>query len=341
MTMAAPTREPVIHPGIARLLCVHLRNRGVDIADVLAGTGLTWTQLARESGLIGFGRVRKLILAAKRLSGCPSLGLEFGAEVDISAHGWQGFLAATSRDIGQALEVVSRYQHLRDRAVTFELMSDGGYQALVIHEQLDFGDVRTFVLECVLATTERMLRTLAGKPMKGAEYLLPYPPPTWANEYARCLAGTSHFGAHRMELRLTTELLRLPTMTAEPDLHARITLAADRELAQRKGCGDLAQRVRRRLVRQQAPYPTAQAMASEFHMSVRTMLRKLKHENMSYQALLDEPRKERAEFFLLCTHDSVKEISGRLGYLDTSNFSRTFRRWFGMSPSAFRQAHRT
>ena len=34
---------------------------------------------------------------------------------------------------------------------------------------------------------------------------------------------------------------------------------------------------------------------------------------------------------------SVDAIAATLGYSDTSNFNRAFRRWQGMSPAAFRR----
>jgi AraC-like DNA-binding protein len=33
----------------------------------------------------------------------------------------------------------------------------------------------------------------------------------------------------------------------------------------------------------------------------------------------------------------VEEIAARLGYADTSNFSRTVRRWFGAAPRELRE----
>jgi AraC-like DNA-binding protein len=37
----------------------------------------------------------------------------------------------------------------------------------------------------------------------------------------------------------------------------------------------------------------------------------------------------------------VEDIAARLGYTDTSNFSRTVKRWFGSTPSALRQGSAT
>ena len=38
---------------------------------------------------------------------------------------------------------------------------------------------------------------------------------------------------------------------------------------------------------------------------------------------------------------SVEEVAAQLGYADTSNFSRTVRRWFGVTPRAMRGGGRS
>lgn len=58
----------------------------------------------------------------------------------------------------------------------------------------------------------------------------------------------------------------------------------------------------------------------------------------SYHALLKEVRKELAESYLLKSTEPFEAIAKHLGYIDTSNSSRTFRRWFGVSPAKLRQA---
>ena len=45
----------IFHPTYMRLLCLHVRRRGVSLADALAGTGMTWRQLLHEKRLIAFG----------------------------------------------------------------------------------------------------------------------------------------------------------------------------------------------------------------------------------------------------------------------------------------------
>jgi Arabinose-binding domain of AraC transcription regulator, N-term len=109
--MSVPLRERIFHPTYLRLLCLHVRHRGALLTETLAGTGMTWRQLLHEKRLIPFNAARTLILSAKRLTACPSLGLEFGHSIDMAAHGVAGTAVAASRDVSRALEAAIRYRH--------------------------------------------------------------------------------------------------------------------------------------------------------------------------------------------------------------------------------------
>jgi AraC-like DNA-binding protein len=76
------------------------------------------------------------------------------------------------------------------------------------------------------------------------------------------------------------------------------------------------------------------------HVSARTLMRKLKQEGSSYQAQVDLVRREQAVWYLCDSKESVEAIAFKLGYKDASNFSRTFRRWLGVTPKDFRDQGR-
>jgi AraC-like DNA-binding protein len=337
--MRDPLQQRIFHPTYLRLLCLHIRRAGVSIADALAETGMTWRQLLREKRLIAFAPVRSLILAAKRLTGQPDLGLQFGASVMPAAHGVTGTAIVTSRDVSQALEAVIRYAPLRGRAVKFEAAGQNR-STVVIREPFDFGDVRTFILEAHVGIIRRLLTDMTGEPLTGIEYRFPYPQPAWAPEYSRWLAGTVRFDAACTEVRVPEEDLRLPCLLADAPSRAAIALLAEHELVFLRSSGDLTALIKRRLSEQRGAYPSLQAMAEQLNMSARTLLRKLKQEGTSYQSLLDDARKHVAEWYLLRTREPIEAIADHLGYADASNFSRTFRRWFGKSPGKFRSARR-
>ncbi len=78
------------------------------------------------------------------------------------------------------------------------------------------------------------------------------------------------------------------------------------------------------------------AVARSLSISVRTLQRRLASVGCTYRRMLDECRREQAEFALQRGIPSVTEISQRLGYSDPAHFVRAFRRWTGQAPTHFR-----
>jgi AraC-like DNA-binding protein len=69
-----------------------------------------------------------------------------------------------------------------------------------------------------------------------------------------------------------------------------------------------------------------------------TLQRRLREEGTSYQEVLDATRRDLAIRYLTKTTLRADEIANVLAYRDANSFSRSFRRWTGLSPLAFRQA---
>jgi AraC-like DNA-binding protein len=82
--------------------------------------------------------------------------------------------------------------------------------------------------------------------------------------------------------------------------------------------------------------PTLTSVASVFNITDRTLSRRLKEEGTSFRQLLQKKRLELAEYYLSSTAKSITEITYNLAFTDTSNFSRAFQRWKGMTPSEYR-----
>ncbi|MDL0431517.1 helix-turn-helix transcriptional regulator [Marinobacter sp. TBZ242] len=79
-----------------------------------------------------------------------------------------------------------------------------------------------------------------------------------------------------------------------------------------------------------------EAVASQLHMSRHTLHKRLKQENLTFAALLEEIRRERALAYLKDRSKSLVEIAEQLGFSELSAFSRAFKRWMGKSPGAYR-----
>jgi len=71
-------------------------------------------------------------------------------------------------------------------------------------------------------------------------------------------------------------------------------------------------------------------------MSRSTLQRALSSESTTFQAVLDETRKDLAIRYLTKSSLQIAEIAALLAYRDPNSFARGFRRWTGRSPLEFR-----
>ncbi len=83
--------------------------------------------------------------------------------------------------------------------------------------------------------------------------------------------------------------------------------------------------------------PSIEKLAAAVGMSKRCLNRHLQDENTSYREILNETRLNLATQYLSQPGLSIIEIAFRLGYSDSANFTRAFKRWHGTSPKSFRK----
>jgi len=82
---------------------------------------------------------------------------------------------------------------------------------------------------------------------------------------------------------------------------------------------------------------TLDSVAENFQLTGQTLARHLRKEGHQFQELKDKVRKNRAVNLLLRSDLSISEISQELGFSEDSVFYRNFKKWTGVTPSAYRQ----
>ena len=87
-----------------------------------------------------------------------------------------------------------------------------------------------------------------------------------------------------------------------------------------------------------AGYPSARLAASLVDMSVTTLARRLSECGTSYRSLVDMVRFKAAKELLDDSDMRITDIAISVGFDDSSNFARMFRRIAGMSPKQYRAA---
>ncbi|MGH1432722.1 MAG: AraC family transcriptional regulator ligand-binding domain-containing protein, partial [Neptuniibacter sp.] len=74
----------------------------------------------------------------------------------------------------------------------------------------------------------------------------------------------------------------------------------------------------------------------DFHITPRTLNRKLKSEGTNFQKIKDQYRRDKAIHYLCQPSIQISEISRNLGFSEPAAFTRAFKSWTGVSPATYR-----
>lgn len=329
--------RPAIHPVYARMLCAWLRQQGFDLATIFRGTRLSWNLLSQDNRFISLEQMSRLIRRGIDLTEKPWLGLEVGLSTQVSAHGPVGYAAVSAPDVRTMLREITRFAPLRLQLLQYGYEEHGDEIELITRETVDLGDAREYILGASATVLFLMIQTTTGQPLRDARMHFPFPEPPWLTHYQQAFGDQLEFDAAYYHVRVSRDLLDWPSLTADSEAYHLSLLDCERLLQQAEAGGALTQRIRHRLLDCAGHYPTLEDMAEELGLSRRTLIRHLKQEGSAYQVLLDDVRKELAVWYLEQTSLPVDQVAERLGYQDPSNFSRTFRRWFGQTPRDLRR----
>ena len=314
--------------------------QGVELADLLANTELTPTDLAEPYHLISEEQARMFYLNLLRLIERDGIGLEIGWHTALSDMGPHGMALATERTVGDSLR---KTWELRDN---YNLLLDWQFEVagplFIHHIRCSEKDekLRIFLLERGIGTLQAHSEELLGSQAKPLRVLLDYKTPGNIEQYKDVFRCPLRFRQQHTEVHYPAKWLdsRIETCDQQAaDVLGALRTSLHEKLAAR---GNIVDDVKMALRRNPGYFPSLERIAEDLAMSSRTLRRKLGQNDVRYQDLLDAERRRVAEDFLLNTSMTIQQIAGQCGFSDAQNFSQSFRRWLGMSPTEFRRAHR-
>jgi AraC-like DNA-binding protein len=159
--------------------------------------------------------------------------------------------------------------------------------------------------------------------------------PRYAKSLAALAAERVRFEQADTALAIPRSLLSMPLPALQPDRASPLAPAVGDPLPDLDFTGSARQAVAALLL---IGSPHVEAAARAAGTSVRSLQRHLATAHLSFFALLEEARCDAAQRMLRDPSTKVIEISAELGYTDSANFTRAFRRWTGLSPRAFRRS---
>lgn len=324
MTDASPPaawREGVIHPAYVRIAIALAERMGLVV-------GMRLPEGARMLSVLDVVPLLEQLGAVRN----PYLGMELGSLIPASAHGAMGYAVVSSPTVGEAMHTLARYASMRNRFFHYQCQSDGAQTRLVLTPRMPLGPLRTFCEIGTAVSVFKMIQGVAGDEAAAQMHFDAH----WDGEVPLNVPMQMHYDQLQTALRVPQAIARKATPTADAKLYASACRSCEEELAEIDG--SLVSRLRTMMPGEQQDWPSLKEAAERLAMSPRTLIRRLVAEGVTYQSLLDESKSEMACWLLKNTKQPMSAIAERLGFVDDTNFSRSFRRWRGSTPLEYRKS---
>ena len=326
-----------ISPIYARLILRELERRDIDPSPLFQETALSRDNLLR-GGDIGLPDFLHVLRIGDRLLGNDQLGFLLGRKMHVFAMGPVGAGMAVAPSLRDGLQLLESFTQLHATYINIGARSTlQGLTVTILYEQ-ETGPVERIHTETAMLLLQQYMETLIGEPVHDANYRFEILQPANRQDYTNTLHGTVLFDAGVNEVDIPHRWLDLPSPYYDAELwqQARESLARALKVQSTNEGTPYTQHIVRLLRTSEPPLPNLGEVALGLHVSARSLNRHLKAEGTSFRGLKSQPLTSRAKLYLRESARSVEAIAEALGYRDTSNFRRAFRRSEGYSPSEYR-----
>jgi AraC-like DNA-binding protein len=320
----------------AQIVVEYGKQQGIPITDLLEGSGLLEAQLNdHEMQIKDEQELRILSNLLPHIQDPLQAGIELGSRYFLTSYGIMGYALLSSSTMRKAIEIGLRYLGLTYAFSDIFLIADD--QDIALGFQCDIqGDLGCMVLMRDIWAVGVIYRELFAGSDLPIHLRLQGPKP---NQIAldlleKQLGGSIQFDAPTNAYVGLGRILDLPLARAN-EASVKICEQQCSQLLQEKhNWKPVAKLVRDSLV-QFGLHGSMDDIAKKLARTTRTLHRQLKEEGTSWRQVRDDVRIGIAEELLL-KPIQLSEIAERLGFSDSANFSHSFKRCKGITPSNYR-----
>ena len=320
---------------VARVLDLQER----DLPRLLRDTGLPIDiLLAGDESRMTAHQQLQVLANARSMENSADLGLRLGQQLQPSAHGPIGYLALSSPDLRTALQSLRDFLPLRIPFLQLDLQEQGDWLVCSLGFLLEAGaEERKMLLESFVLVIQALVASFLGRKLTDAHVCFEFSRPHYHGLYREYIDADIQFDCPRSEMLIPLPLLEELNPSGDSDSYAAAREMCGSLLAQTPvNALSMTDRVKRFLLAQPMNSVSEEQVARSLFVSKRTLARRLQLEGSGYRRIRDEILAEMAARHLRDERFSVESIAALLGYHDSANFRRAFRRWYGCSPRDYR-----
>lgn len=309
---------------------------GGDPAGLLELAGIDPADAGQRDRYISLRSAIAAVESAAAVLGVDDFGRQLALRQSIDILGPVGVAARTAATVAQAFAILDTYMGAYSPGITARIHPHSD-QALCRFEfdfRLHPAPPQAQAMELALGVTLRVLHLFLGTTYRPVSVHLPHPMLGPKTAYRRYFGCPPHFNEPFAGFYLRANDLQRP-LNHDPLAHQlAVHYLSSTRVQHSGGFADTA----RSMVRQLLPSGqlTADLVARQFGIHPKTLQRRLVAEGITFGTMVDQTRRELAHRLLLDTDLPLVQLCRQLGYAEQSVLTRACKRWFGMTPTDYR-----
>ncbi len=337
--MKSSIKRPAVSAAYLTVIQDALVRVGLDqptIQGILIKADLNPSQDLGEQGFLSVEQYRLLVSGAIKASQNPLLGLEVGRFFEVGTHGVLSYAALGMPRVWDCLKLGEKFARIRAPILKVQLYFDADEAVIDIDTDAFEGEVYRFVIEGGLCSYFAIMDLIFDQTLPINSIRLRFDNPCEdKNEYQNRLQQKVIFNSTHNEIRLPKSAVEKVLSTANPVIAKELEQKIN-ELLLPYAEDSTPEQVREIIKNSLGFLPSQASIAQHLNLSTRTLRRRLEKQNLSYQEVVNQVRKEQAIELLKNLDLSIEEIAYYLGFSSASHFSNSFKKWTGRSPKFFR-----
>ncbi|MBZ2169823.1 AraC family transcriptional regulator [Marinobacter sp. F4216] len=316
-----------------------IRELGGDPKRFLADFHLNEEMSSNPKQMIPYLTLIQMLERAAVDFNCPDFGIRVGLKQGLSVLGPIAVIAENSATVENALQHIIKYISYHSPSIHLRLdpPTPEKYRGLHFEIAITQGQTRAQTIEMSLLLATKVIRALIGDENRLLPLHFRHPRVSPLARYRAAYKTPVTFETNSNTVYIPTDALAAEIRSRDPALKQMMEEYVTQNID--TTAYSLQENVRS-LVISLLPLErrcTIPLIAKHLVMSERTLQRRLKKENIVFEGLVDEVRRELAKDYLSDQRMTISQIAGLIGYGQQSSFNRACMRWFGKSPKTFRE----
>lgn len=311
-----------------------VKESGKDPDDLIHFAELESSWFDSADHLIPAWKACKLLEHSAKALDCPSFGLQLAQKQNLAILGPLGIMLQHSETLEHALQDLKRFLHVHSQAGNIDVSFSGNLVNISYRPLVSYQGHAKQLIDLSLALGFTILSGLSNRKFPLVSAYFSYAQPSNQKPYEDLFDCPLIYGATDNGVTISRSILEGSLKQNSDSVRGFLSeYLQTRRSALRPNIEESI----RILVRQLLPLGKCklEIISSALSIDKRTLQRRLKDIDRSFQSIVEEERKQIALKYMQETDMPLAQIADLLGYAEPSVFTRSFKSWYGLSPVAY------